>query len=369
MARMGIAVAMIFLYIFTAIFGDPPDLLAFLIGGAFLFLLPGYFLFRSGWRARQKKYLHTAKNQTDEDISGFVIPTVIADENEFSRRCLESEFNEEVEIRKWNSDPAFLKVLTPYNGQRFAAAIEEGLSLVLRFPDFDLLYSWIGEAYRMLSNLDESYRILLQGAKKSKRKCLLLIELAETSWRLNAMDKTIYFLSQALHCNPKVEEHNIYLLLSYIAKGMGLENEASSYLQLVDKLKSGQYRLNSSDADRLINSSKRAQSATFKKIIVELCKKAMDFFKKDDGETKDPKCAKCGLSNSEIIERENKKMATAARKLGTGSSGVIGNAIGICKDCNKNYCFAHSVKATDGWSDNLCPVCKKELDFYWDKQS
>jgi hypothetical protein len=45
MARMGIAVAMIFLYIFTAIFGDPPDLLAFLIGGAFLFLLPGYFLF------------------------------------------------------------------------------------------------------------------------------------------------------------------------------------------------------------------------------------------------------------------------------------------------------------------------------------
>lgn len=210
----------------------------------------------------------SSESLVNQDTSFFL------NDEDYIKRCSELEFHEEVETRKWNSNPDFAKVLTPYNERQFDKAIKEGFKIISKFYDFDILYNWIGSSYRELSMFEKSNNLLLEGLKKSKRKSLLLIDLAEIAWRLNSIETTIYYLSQALHCTIRVEEHNIYLLLYYIAKGMALENEANSFLRQVDKLKSGQYRLIVSDANKLTTlSSKSVNNNTYKKIIIQLCEK------------------------------------------------------------------------------------------------
>jgi hypothetical protein len=86
----------------------------------------------------------------NSSIGGIGIkPPTSKDKDEYVRRCLEIEVNEEPEIRKWNSDPAFEKVLTQYNSQQFDAAIKVGKTLFAKYYDFDLIYHWIGGAYKI----------------------------------------------------------------------------------------------------------------------------------------------------------------------------------------------------------------------------
>ena len=76
-----------------------------------------------------------------------------ANDDEYVRRCLTAEFTEVPESRTFRSDPAFAGVLTPLNSQQFAAAITAGQALIPRFPDFDLLYKWVGAACRSTQQL------------------------------------------------------------------------------------------------------------------------------------------------------------------------------------------------------------------------
>jgi hypothetical protein len=70
-----------------------------------------------------------------------------------------------------------------------------------------------------------------------------------------------------------------------------------------------------------------------------------------------PVCKTCGISNDKIH---------AAHK----AKGIIpiGLGIGICPRCRSTFCNTHSVASNDGWTNNKCPLCKIELDFYWDKK-
>ncbi len=141
------------------------------------------------------------------------------------------ELRDEVESRTFRDDPAFTAVLTPLNSQRYAAAITEAKKLLPRYENFDLAYKWLGMAYRATEQLEPSRQILREGLCKSKRKCLLLTDLGETEWLLGNVENGLYWLAQALHClrsNPI--EHNAYLLLSYLAKGIAMHGEADLLL-------------------------------------------------------------------------------------------------------------------------------------------
>lgn len=220
--------------------------------------------------ASPSKRLPSIAKLTENKIN----PPTISDENVYIKRCLKQEFKEEVEERVWNSDPAFDSVLSPYNSQQFDTAIENGEKLISKFNDFDLLYKWIGDAYRNTLNLTKSREILYEGLKNSKRKYLLLTSLAETEWRSNSIENAIYFLSQVLHCLHLNEiDINAYLLMYYIAKGQELDQESQLFLQHVDKLRAGQIRLSPNEANQLVDISRKNKNDVFEKIIKELCNK------------------------------------------------------------------------------------------------
>jgi hypothetical protein len=84
----------------------------------------------------------------------------------------------------------------------------------------------------------------------------------------------------------------------------------------------------------------------------------LDFlFKAKKRMSTNPKCSTCGLTNEQILHNYKSK-------------GIlpIGNAIGVCHQCERAYCNVHSVKSAAGLKDNLCPRCKTELNFYWDSK-
>lgn len=159
-----------------------------------------------------------------------------SDPDEYVRRCLEAEFPEQREPRTHRSDPAFASVLTPLNARQYAQAIAAGKVLVPLFPDLDLLYKWMGTAYRGLQQLPESRLILMEGLRKAKRKSLLLTDLGETELECGDVHAAVYWWVQAVHClasNPV--DANAYLLLAHVAHELGLRDAEQAFRKRVDR--------------------------------------------------------------------------------------------------------------------------------------
>jgi len=177
-----------------------------------------------------------------------------ANEEDYVRSCLEAAFTDEKEERTFRTDPAFQQVLDPLKSQQYSAAIKAAESLLSRFSDFDLPYKWLASAYRSTDQLQRSREVLGGGLAKVKRKSILLSDMGETEWRMGNIHQAVYCWCQALHClssNPVVAYYDLYLLLSYVAKGCGLSDVEQRFLHRVDVLRAGQIRLELATADRL----------------------------------------------------------------------------------------------------------------------
>jgi len=220
----------------------------------------------------------TSKLSTTTTLEPSSIPTPPAASNgdEYVRRCLTVEFRDEDESRTFRDDPAFTDVLTPLNSQRYPSAITEARKLLPRYENFDLVYKWLGAAYRATEQLEPSRQILREGLGKSKRKCMLLTDLGETEWLMGNVENGLYWLAQALHClasNPI--EHNAYLFLSYLAKGIAMQKETDLFLARVDRMRAGQIRLTAAHAARLMNLCRQGRTEPMRKVIRELADKRL----------------------------------------------------------------------------------------------
>lgn len=186
-------------------------------------------------------------------------------------RCLKVEYSEKPETRTFRTDAAFAEILEPLNARQYTQAIKAGEAILPRFPDFDLIYKWIGSAYRNNDEQFRSYDVLTEGIKKAKRKCLLLTDMGETEWQLRRINEAVYWWSQALHClssNPI--DYNAYLLLSCVAKGLGLTEFERALLARVDSIKIGQVRLDTTTAESLLHLVKVNRTEAMKKTLREL---------------------------------------------------------------------------------------------------
>jgi HEAT repeat protein len=197
-----------------------------------------------------------------------------SNEEDYIRRCLEVEFYEEKESRTFRSDPSFATVLGPLNEREYLKAIKAGKQILSRFSDFDLLYEWIANAYLSTQQLQNSREVLLDGLVKAKRKCLLLTDMGDTEWQLGNLGNALYYLSQALHClASNAIDYNAYLLLSYIAKGIGLLDLQELLLSRVDALRGGQARLDPGSAERLLNLVRDKRTDAMKEVLLGIQKK------------------------------------------------------------------------------------------------
>lgn len=205
--------------------------------------------------------------ESSEKAKSWDVPTA-SDEATYVRRCLENEFHEETESRTFRSESAFENVLTPFNSQRYDTVIQEAKRLLPKYADFDLVYAWLGTAYRETQRLELSRQVVSDGLGKSKRKCLLLKDMGETEWQSGNIEDALYWLAQALHClssNPM--DYNAYLLLSYIADGAGLPDDAALCLARVDAMRPGRIRLPAEPAERITSLARQGRTEPMKKVI------------------------------------------------------------------------------------------------------
>jgi tetratricopeptide (TPR) repeat protein len=186
---------------------------------------------------------------------------------------MEAAYSEEKEERTFRSDPAFQRVLDPLNSEQYSAAIKAAESLLPRFPDFDLPYHWLASACRSTGNLQRSKAVLAQGLAQAKRKSVLLTDMGETEWQLGNIHQAVYSWCQALHCSSRAIDYNVYLLVSYVAQGLGLAAEAALFLRRVDELRTGTVRLPAALANRLAELARRSRTPALVRVIEQIARK------------------------------------------------------------------------------------------------
>lgn len=187
---------------------------------------------------------------------------------DYVRRCLTVEFTEQPEARTYRSDPALASVLTPLNSQQFSAAVAAGRALLPRFDDFDLVYKWIGAAYRSTQQLPQAREILVMGLARAKRKSLLLTDLGTTEAQLGDLGSAVYWWSQAIHClslNPV--DSDAYLELSCVANGFGLTDFERLLLARADSLRAGRVRLEPAAARRLTGLALSGRTESVRRVL------------------------------------------------------------------------------------------------------
>lgn len=179
-------------------------------------------------------------------------PSATASPDEFVRRCVEPQFAETAETRTWRSDPAFGAVLTPLNARQYPQTIEAGQRILPSYRDLDLVYDWLGTAYRYTSQLERSREVLRDGIARARRKSSLLTELGQTEAQSGDLDQAVYCWSQAIHClQSSSYDSDAYLLLSYVARGLGINDLERALLARGDEMRGGQVRLDAVAASRL----------------------------------------------------------------------------------------------------------------------
>lgn len=189
-------------------------------------------------------------------------------EDEYVRRCLTAEFTEAPESRTFRSDPALAGVLTPLNSQQFAAAITAGQALIPRFPDLDLLYKWVGAAFRSTQQLPQAQAVLFAGLANAKRKSLLLTDVGDIDAQSGNLSGAVYWWSQAIHClslNPV--DCDAWLLLSYVANGFGLAELERPLLERFDSVRAGRVRLDPVAAERLTSLAQSSKTGSVRRVL------------------------------------------------------------------------------------------------------
>lgn len=230
------------------------------------------------------KWLSGRKNKPFLFRSSSVLPPPdFSNSEEYVGRCLALEFPEKSETRSFQSDPRFTPILTALNSQQYAKAIAAAQAILPRFKDFDLVYTWLGNAYRSIQQFDRSREILSEGLARAKRKSLLLTEMGETEWQLGNINRSVYWWSQALHClSSNLTDYKAYLFLSYVAKGLQLTDVERQLLDQVDRLRAGQVRLESRAAAQLVALAYNEKTEGMRKVLQELQAK---YFASHDTET------------------------------------------------------------------------------------
>jgi len=185
-----------------------------------------------------------------------------ADEESYLGACSQAAFAEVPEDRKYDSDPSFQPVLDALNSARYDEAVQAAEGLIPQFPDLHLPYLWMASAYRRSGRLEESKAVLVRGLAAARQKVSLLNGMGETEWEMGDIHAAVYAWCQALHClsaNPI--DYCPYLMLSYVAKGCGLNDAEERLLAKVDSMRAGQIRLEPVIADRLTSLARNGRTA------------------------------------------------------------------------------------------------------------
>jgi len=214
------------------------------------------------------------------------------DEGGYISKCFAERYSEEEEVRLWNSDPAFHKILDPLNAGDNLKARKEAEALVRDFHDFADIYVWWAKSLLNERNYQEAKRVLHMGLSNSKQKYPLLNLMGEVEWRLGSLSEAIYWWIQGLMGQEKVQgfggEVGAYLYLYHIAEILDLSRLAAQLRERVDFISPGKIRLSPVATNSLATLVRASDTEQIRKALQMVEKKYFatqaqaDSYKQDD---------------------------------------------------------------------------------------
>lgn len=192
-------------------------------------------------------------------------------EAEFVRKCLEPQYREEKEDRKWDS-PEAKEVNTLLNSGKYEECARAAEAKAAESSDLDLYYDWGGSACLKMNDYDRARKIFLQGIAKGKRKSLNCTMMGEVEWKARNAKEALYWWAQAVHCRESIKDYadeNPYLYLHYFADGLGLSDVAAALIERVDRIRYS-IRLNATPAADLRDLVRQQMTPGMRNVLVGL---------------------------------------------------------------------------------------------------
>ena len=158
--------------------------------------------------------------------------------------CFDLGSADQAETRRWDQMADFQQIWTLLNARDMRGAQRHAEALVARYPDFDVAYSALARVLKDMGNPTESTRVKTTGIAKSRRKALLLDELAITSFDGRDLSEAValWIKSCSLQMISGRMEHAFpFVKLSYVASALSMKSEGEHLLR--------QDRCNGSPAD------------------------------------------------------------------------------------------------------------------------
>jgi WD40 repeat protein len=194
-------------------------------------------------------------------------------EAEYVRKCLEPQFREEREDRKWDS-PGPKDVVTLLNSGKHEECAQAAEAKAAQNSDLDLYYDWGGSAYLKMKDYARARKILVQGLAQGKRKSLNCNMMGEVEWKARNAKEATYWWVQAVHCRESIKdyaEESPYLYLHYVADGLGLSDAAAALIDRVDRIRAGGIRLNPASAADLRDLVRQQPTPGMRSVLTGLC--------------------------------------------------------------------------------------------------
>lgn len=210
--------------------------------------LAGDVLSRLGWGAGQDVELTSepasdaqAPQPASASHTEWSPPTIAS--SDYERRCLEREYEDELDDRDFNSDPRLVECLRLLNSECWQEAAFLSRAIQVSFPDWDVPCVWLASSLVGRGRPRLAYKAAVKGVLSSRRKSTVLCAAADSAWRFGAIDEAVYAWAQSLHAQGNaISTADPLMFLGLVAREAGLENEAGAFLQKHDSLRSGTVR-------------------------------------------------------------------------------------------------------------------------------
>jgi len=222
----------------------------------------------------------------------------------YASACFDSGFVEKEESCPWSQLPGAIDIVRAGNRQDWHETLRLAGLLVQSHGDHGFGYFWLAQAYRGTRQFDTARECLLTGIARASNKYSLCLKLGEVEWDRGGLDAAVrWWINSAVlqFRADNFREHAPFLYLSYVAEGGGQEAECSALRRVVDKMRSGQIRLNP-DADApLVDAGRRSQNQDVRNALTRLLQEFLQPAERAVQDALDelpsdriPKCPNCG---------------------------------------------------------------------------
>ncbi len=189
--------------------------------------------------------------------------------------CFQIDFEEMYEERDWFKMPEAKIIPDTANAGQVEQALRLAEELRDKYPDFYFSYYWLAVLYRKQKRHNDGRKTLLEGLKFARSKQGLCSALGDLEWEQKNLSEAVkwWIKSVAVQVGSQyVTDFPSFLSLSYVAEGLGIGLACSELRDWVDRLRSGQLRLNGQAANEFYAAT-RSQATPAMRLAIEMLEK------------------------------------------------------------------------------------------------